>query len=146
MTEEELKAGLAQYVAAIGALPPSNLGYHGKVEAFRLGVYVEGRTPEGKILVADPAEVANGRLAWREWVTVRGGKAGGKQVVKPGGSLDVSGLLGGFGVSGLLTMLTGLPVSQAIVAPAMHPAAAPSQTDIQKMLQLYMEAKAQGLI
>lgn len=146
MTETELKAALIQYVAAIGALPRSELGYKGVVEPLRLGVYVEGKTPSGSILVADPAEVANGRLAWRKWVTVRGGQAGGKQAVKPGGGTDLSGLLGGFGVGGLLSMLTGLPLSQVVTAPAMHPAAAPNQGEIQKMLKLYMEAKAQGLI
>lgn len=146
MTEAELKLELAQYVAAIGALPRSDLGYRGVVEPLRLGIYVEGRTPDGRILVADPAEVAKGLLAWREWVTVRGGQAGGKQAVKPGGGTDLSGLLGGFGVGGLLTMLTGVPIPQLLNAPAMHPAAAPNQAEIQKMLKLYMEAKAQGLI
>ena len=135
MTEDELKAGLAHYIRTIGSLPPSSLGVkNANIEAFRMGVYVEGRDMKtGRIFVADPAEVALGLLAWREWVTIRGGKAGGSQAVKPG----MGNPLGGFGVGGLLTMLTGVPLSTVLGS------APPPDLDapVEQMLIEYLQRK-----
>jgi hypothetical protein len=134
MTEEEVKAGLAHQLAAITSLPPSQYGYKGLVLPHRLGVYAEGVSPvTNRIYVADPMEVALGRLAWREWITVRGGQAGGSQAVTPGGNA-----LGGFGVGGLLTLLTGVPLSTALGS------APPPDLKalIQEELIKYLQAKA----
>lgn len=111
MTEAELKEGLARYIETIGGFPRSDIGHKGPVTPLRLGIYLEGEDPQtGRIYVADPAEVALGRLAWRDWITVRGGKAGGSQAVQPGGGNP----LGGFGVGGLLTLLTGVPIGTVL--------------------------------
>jgi hypothetical protein len=111
MTEAELEAGLVHHLEAIARLPPSPLGYKGHVVPFRLGVYAEGYDPNtNRIFVADPAEVALGRLAWREWVTIRAGKAGGSQAVQPGGGNP----LGGVGVGGLISLMTGVPLATAL--------------------------------
>lgn len=134
MTEEELKAGLAHYIHTIGRLPPSQLGHKGPVTAFRMGLYVEGQDPQGRIWLADPAQVALGRLAWREWATYRDGKFGGREAVKPGDGNP----LGGFGIGGLLTMLTGVPLSTALGS------APPPDNDakVQEMLIQYLQRKA----
>jgi hypothetical protein len=138
MTEDDLKKGLAHYIEAIGRLPPSSLGTKGRnIRAFRMGVYVEGVDEDtGRIYVADPAEVALGRLAWREWVTVRGGQAGGSQAVKPGSG----NLLGGFGVAGLIGMLTGVPVSTALGSAP--PPESEGEKALQEMLIRYLQNKA----
>lgn len=140
MTEAELKSALAQYMDAIAALPANkSLGYQGgDVLPLRLGVYLEGSTPDGGIYIADPAEVARGHLAWREWITVRGGKAGGSQAVKPGGG----NLLGGIGVAGLLRMITGLPIPQALKVDA--PAPGIVTENIQTLLREYLAGKAKA--
>lgn len=103
-----LKAAAAELLSAVGQIPRSKtVGYQGPARPLRLGVYFEFEGEDGKLYVVDNQRLASGELALREWVTIRGGKLGGRETVKPGGS---SFQLGGVGVGGLLRMLasTGL--------------------------------------
>lgn len=102
--EASFKSALAQLGAAVAELPRhESLGYQGEASYLRAGLYFEFNTDAG-IHVADPAQLLLGKVALRQWITVRGGKAGGKETVQPGGGLNI----GGFGVAGILRLLTQL--------------------------------------
>ncbi len=103
--EQSLKSVINQFLAGVASLPRSKVGYQGDATPLRMGVYAEFQTPHG-VLVADPAFIAQGQLALREWITVRAGKAGGREHVKPGGGFNLN--LGGLGIGSLLKMITGL--------------------------------------
>lgn len=110
MTEDQLKELLGQLLAAVAAHERDpNLGYQGAATPLRVGVYVEYQAADGRVLVVDNEHLAQtGTIALREWITVRGGKAGGKQDVKPGGSG-----VGGVGIPALLQLFglaTGNPL------------------------------------
>lgn len=103
MDAKELQTGLDELGQEIAEVPRHpTLGYRGEASFKRMIVVAVFQAPDGRLYVADPAELVDGHpdLALREWITVRGEQAGGREKVKPGGS-------GGIGVGDLLKVLTG---------------------------------------
>lgn len=112
VSDQELKSLLDTTVAALtGHDRDSALGYQGEVRDYRLAVNLEAVCADGTIRPLDLEHFAKtGTIAWRDWVTLRGGKTGGRQDVKPGG-------VGGISVPTLfqvLGMATGIPLIGAI--------------------------------
>lgn len=112
ISDQELKALLDTTVAALtGHDRDTALGYQGEVRDYRLAVNLEAVCVDGAIRPLDLEHFAKtGTIAWRDWVTLRGGKMGGRQDVKPGG-------VGGISVPTLfqvLGMATGIPLIGAI--------------------------------
>src|SRR6266545_4249223 len=76
---------LLQLLATAGRHP--TLGYQGAAELEDLRVYAVFRGANGLPYIADPSELVDGHpdIALREWITVRGTGAGGRETVQPGG-------------------------------------------------------------
>lgn len=141
--EPSFKSALNELLNVVAQLPRSkSIGYKGEASPLRTGLYFEFQTPYG-IHVADPAILLAGELALRQWITVRGGKAGGKETVEPGGGLN----LGGLGVAGLLRMLTSLGRVQGLQISTQQPGGGfpTSQEQLLHLLQTYLAAKAEGI-
>lgn len=92
-------------------------GYKGKIKRVkRVIAIVIVECEDGQDRPIDPAELLdeNPDVAVRDWITVRGDTAGGRESVKPGGSggLDVGNLIGvlskGTPAGGVLGTLRGL--------------------------------------
>ena len=144
--QQALKDTLRLLVEAVAQLPRADgkdgrpkLGFHGDASPLRTAMYFEFQTESG-IHVADPAALAHGVVALREWITVRGGQAGGRESVKPGGSgLD----LGGLGLASILRLITGLGVGPGLnltalrgqLAPLVGTGGKPSPEALQQLLR-----------
>lgn len=98
-----LESQLNELGAEIAAVPRHpTLGFRGQATYQKMIVVAVFQGADGKLYVADPAELIDGHpdLALREWITVRGDAAGGRETVKPGGG-------GGLSVGNLIKALTG---------------------------------------
>lgn len=102
MDTNALQTALEELGHEIGQVPRHpTLGYQGGVRFRKMIAVAVFEGDDGRLYVADPAELVDGHpdLALREWITVRGEQAGGREKVKPGGSglpiEDLIGILGG---------------------------------------------------
>ncbi len=104
MEADELQEGLNQLGAEIAEVPRHpTLGYRGAATFKKIIAMAVFQGADGKLYVADPSEIVDGHpdLALREWITVRGEQAGGRENVKPGSS-------GGIAVGDLLQILNNV--------------------------------------